>query len=87
MPAPRLASPARLLTARLPCLARWARAAVCKADHGLFLALGTPWRRPCPVLLQLSAVIDRLLGMPVVAAPLKAMLTGVELLLAKGQLW
>lgn len=35
-------------------------------------------------LLQLSAVIDRLLGMPV-TAPLKAMLTGVELLLAKGQ--
>ncbi|KAL4440107.1 hypothetical protein ABPG75_003108 [Micractinium tetrahymenae] len=39
-----------------------------------------------PGLLQLSAVIDRLLGMPV-TAPLKAMLTGVELLLAKGQLW
>jgi hypothetical protein len=34
--------------------------------------------------LQLSAVIDRLLAMPV-SAPLKAMLTGVELLLAKAQ--
>lgn len=35
-------------------------------------------------VLQLSAVIDRLLAQPV-TAPLKAMLTGVELLLAKGQ--
>lgn len=35
-------------------------------------------------MLQLSAVIDRLLAQPV-TAPLKAMLTGVELLLAKGQ--
>jgi hypothetical protein len=37
-----------------------------------------------PFILQLSAVIDRLLGLPV-TAPLKAMLTGVELLLAKAQ--
>ncbi len=35
-------------------------------------------------MLQLSAVIDRLLSMPV-TVPLKAMLTGVELLLAKAQ--
>lgn len=34
--------------------------------------------------LQLAAVIDRLLSLPV-SAPLKAMLTGVELLLAKAQ--
>lgn len=55
---------------------------------------GSPTPRPVHSLfatilsrsLQLSAVIDRLLGMPV-TAPLKAMLTGVELLLAKGQLW
>lgn len=39
---------------------------------------------PAPSALQLSAVIDRLLAQPV-TAPLKAMLTGVELLLAKGQ--
>ena len=39
-----------------------------------------------PGLLALSAVIDRLLGLPV-SAPLKAVLTGVELLLAKAQLW
>jgi hypothetical protein len=34
--------------------------------------------------MQLAAVIDRLLSLPV-SAPLKAMLTGVELLLAKAQ--
>eukprot|EP00884_Botryococcus_braunii_P010665 jgi/Botrbrau1/195/Bobra.0022s0175.1 len=39
------------------------------------------------VLLAPLAVCDRLLGMPVGHTPLKAALTGLELLLARSQLW
>jgi hypothetical protein len=39
-----------------------------------------------PVLLQLSGIADRVLGMPA-ASPLKALLTGLELLLARAQVW
>lgn len=68
----------------LPSLAHpLGRQPPCKATCSRRL---TPCVSPHAAPPQLSAVIDRLLGMPV-TAPLKAMLTGVELLLAKGQLW
>ena len=39
-----------------------------------------------PVLMQLDAISDRILSMPV-NSPLKALLTGLELLLARAQVW
>lgn len=40
-----------------------------------------------PVLLQLQAIAGRISSMPVIASPLKTLLTGVELLLARAQVW
>ena len=39
-----------------------------------------------PVLMQLDAIVDRILSMSV-NSPLKALLTGLELLLARAQVW
>lgn len=39
-----------------------------------------------PVLSQMSAIIDRLLSMSI-QSPLKAFLTGIEILMSKAQLW